>query len=167
MNNYTEAIVLGNKNLVLWGNNATLDADGKGGFFISGAEAATIDGDDDAPAGSLELHDIVMKNGRCGSSSIAARAALVLNGVVAKIINCMFLNNTANVSVPPSSIVANSLLAAAIGEKALPFTPCVFIPRMVVLSGSTTTARQLKYIIARSASTGPVVLEGPAVPEGR
>ena len=57
-------IHFGGKQLVIWGNNATLDAQQKGRFFSS--TAGPNDDDDHAPAGktSLELHDLVLQNGQ-------------------------------------------------------------------------------------------------------
>ena len=56
MGNYTEAIDFGGKVLVIWGNNATLDAAGKGRFFT------TSDGGNGIKT-SLELHGLVMQSG--------------------------------------------------------------------------------------------------------
>ena len=59
MGDYTQEIHFGGKRLVIWGNNATLDAQKKGRFFSSKA------GDDDEHGKtSLELHDLVMQNGK-------------------------------------------------------------------------------------------------------
>ena len=55
MGDYTKAIDFSGKVLVIWGNNATLDAGGKGQFF-------TIDGSKGIKT-SLELHGLVMQNG--------------------------------------------------------------------------------------------------------
>ena len=49
--------------LVIWGNNATLDAQEKGRFFSS--TVGPNDDDDHGPGTtSLELHDLVMQNGK-------------------------------------------------------------------------------------------------------
>ena len=63
MGDFAKEIHFGGKQLVIWGNNATLDAQQKGRFFSS--TAGPNDDDDNAPAGktSLELHDLVMLNG--------------------------------------------------------------------------------------------------------
>ena len=63
MGDYTKAIDFSGKVLVIWGNNATLDAQQKGRFFS--LSAGSNDDDDHRPAGktSLELHDLVMQNG--------------------------------------------------------------------------------------------------------
>ena len=62
MGEYTKEIHFGGKQLVIWGNNATLDAQQKGRFFSSTAGPGD---DDDHEQGktSLELHDLVMQNG--------------------------------------------------------------------------------------------------------
>ena len=62
MGKYKKEIHFGGKQLVIWGNNATLDAKGKGRFFSS---TAGPNDDDDHERGktSLELHDLVMQNG--------------------------------------------------------------------------------------------------------
>ena len=64
MGNFTKEIHFGGKQLVIWGNNATLDAQQKGRFFSS--TAGPNDDDDHGSAGktSLELHDLVMQNGK-------------------------------------------------------------------------------------------------------
>ena len=63
MGDFTKEIHFGGKQLVIWGNNATLDAQQKGRFFSS--YVGPNDDDDHEPAGktSLELHDLVMQNG--------------------------------------------------------------------------------------------------------
>ena len=63
MGDFAKEIHFGGKQLVIWGNNATLDAQQKGRFFSS--TAGPGDDDDHEPAGktSLELHDLVMQNG--------------------------------------------------------------------------------------------------------
>ena len=63
MGDFAKEIHFGGKQLVIWGNNATLDARQKGRFFSS--TAGPGDDDDHEPAGktSLELHDLVMQNG--------------------------------------------------------------------------------------------------------
>ena len=67
MGNYTKEIHIGGKQLVIWGNNATLDAKGHGRFFSSDRD----DDEDDGEHGktSLELHDLVMQNGKAGGVS--------------------------------------------------------------------------------------------------
>ena len=62
MGDYKKEIHFGGKQLVIWGNNATLDAQKKGRFFSS---TAGPNDDDDHEQGktSLELHDLVMQNG--------------------------------------------------------------------------------------------------------
>ena len=66
MGNYTREIHFGGKRLVIWGNNATLDAQKKGRFFSSKAGPGDDDDGDDDEHGktSLELHDLVMQNGK-------------------------------------------------------------------------------------------------------
>ena len=66
MGDYTREIHFGGKRLVIWGNNATLDAQKKGRFFSSSAGPGDDgDGDDDEHGKtSLELHDLVMQNGK-------------------------------------------------------------------------------------------------------
>ena len=59
MGNYSKEIHFGGKVLVIWGNNATLDAAGKGRFFATG------DGGNGIKT-SLELHGLVMQNGKAG-----------------------------------------------------------------------------------------------------
>ena len=68
MGDFTKEIHFGGKQLVIWGNNATLDAQQKGRFFSS--HVGPNDDDDHGPAGktSLELHDLVMQNGRVDGS---------------------------------------------------------------------------------------------------
>ncbi len=62
MGDYTKEIHFGGKVLVIWGNNATLDAQQKGQFFSS--TVGTNDDDDHEPGKtSLELHDLVLQNG--------------------------------------------------------------------------------------------------------
>ena len=63
MGDYRQEIHFGGKRLVIWGNNATLDAQKKGRFFSS---SVGPNNDDHEPAGktSLELHDLVLQNGR-------------------------------------------------------------------------------------------------------
>ena len=60
MGDYTKEIHFGGKVLVIWGNNATLDAGGKGQFF-------TGDGSKGLKT-SLELHGLVMQNGYSDSA---------------------------------------------------------------------------------------------------
>ena len=62
MGDFTKEIHFGGKQLVIWGNNATLDAQEKGRFFSS---TVGPNDDDHGHAGktSLELHDLVMQNG--------------------------------------------------------------------------------------------------------
>ena len=58
MGNYTEAIDFSGKVLVIWGSNAALDAAGKGQFFTgNGGEGINT---------SLELHGLVIQNGKAG-----------------------------------------------------------------------------------------------------
>ena len=66
MGDFAKEIHFGGKQLVIWGNNATLDARQKDRFFSS--TAGPGDDDDHEPAGktSLELHDLVMQNGNAG-----------------------------------------------------------------------------------------------------
>ena len=66
MGDYTQEIHFGGKRLVIWGNNATLDAQKKGRFFSSSAGPGDDDDGDDDEHGktSLELHDLVMQNGK-------------------------------------------------------------------------------------------------------
>ena len=66
MGDYTREIHFGGKRLVIWGNNATLDAQKKGRFFSSTAGPGDDDDGDDDEHGktSLELHDLVMQNGK-------------------------------------------------------------------------------------------------------
>ena len=71
MGSYTNEINFGGKQLVIWGNNATLDAAQKGQFFSS------VSGDDHATTTtitSLELHDLVLQNGHEAYVSLAAFA---------------------------------------------------------------------------------------------
>ena len=65
MGEYTKEIHFGGKQLVIWGNNATLDAQQKGRFFSSTAGPGDDDDDDndEQVKTSLELHDLVMQNG--------------------------------------------------------------------------------------------------------
>ena len=56
MGSYTKAIDFSGKVLVIWGNNATLDAAGKGQFFTGNGGGKGI-------KTSLELHGLVMQNG--------------------------------------------------------------------------------------------------------
>ena len=64
MGDYTREIHFGGKRLVIWGNNATLDAQKKGCFFSSGpGDDDEDDGEQHAGKTSLELHDLVMQNG--------------------------------------------------------------------------------------------------------
>ena len=71
MGNYTQEIHFGGKRLVIWGNNATLDAQKKGRFFSSKAGPGDDDDGDDDEHGktSLELHDLVMQNGHADGVS--------------------------------------------------------------------------------------------------
>ena len=66
MGNYTKAIDFSGKVLVIWGNNATLDAKGKGRFFSSkvGPDGDDDDDDEHGKTSALELHDLVMQNGK-------------------------------------------------------------------------------------------------------
>ena len=67
MGDFAKEIHFGGKQLVIWGNNATLDAQQKGRFFSSDAGP----GDDDyheQGKTSLELHDLVMQNGNVHSA---------------------------------------------------------------------------------------------------
>ena len=66
MRDYTKEINFGGKRLVIWGNNATLDAQKKGRFFSSSAGPGDDDDNDEHAGGetSLELHDLVMQNGK-------------------------------------------------------------------------------------------------------
>ena len=68
MGDFTKEIHFGGKQLVIWGNNATLDAQKKGRFFSSSAGPGDDDNGDDDEHGktSLELHDLVMQNGKAG-----------------------------------------------------------------------------------------------------
>ena len=69
MGSYTNEINFGGKQLVIWGNNATLDAAQKGRIFSSDS------GDDHATTTtitSLELHDLVLQNGNAAFVSLAA-----------------------------------------------------------------------------------------------
>ena len=79
MGNYTGEIHFGGKQLVIWGNNATLDAQQKGRFFSS--YVGPNDDDDHAPAGktSLELHDLVMQNGQAPADVSFCFTAATLN----------------------------------------------------------------------------------------
>ena len=63
MGNYTGEIHFGGKQLVIWGNNATLDAHKNGRFFSSTAGPNDDDNDHEPGKTSLELHDLVMQNG--------------------------------------------------------------------------------------------------------
>ena len=67
MGDFTKEIHFGGKQLVIWGKNATLDAQKKGRFFSS--HVGPNDDDAHEPAGktSLELHDLVMQNGQANS----------------------------------------------------------------------------------------------------
>ena len=71
MGNYTQEIHFGGKRLVIWGNNATLDAQKKGRFFSSkvGPDGDEEEDDDDHGKTSLELHDLVMQNGKADGVS--------------------------------------------------------------------------------------------------
>ena len=71
MGDYTKEIHFGGKRLVIWGNNATLDAQKKGRFFSSKAGPGDDDDGDDDEHGktSLELHDLVMQNGHADAVS--------------------------------------------------------------------------------------------------
>ena len=66
MGDFAKEIHFGGKQLVIWGNNATLDAQQKGRFFSSNVGPSD---DDDHEQGktSLELHDLVMQNGNARS----------------------------------------------------------------------------------------------------
>ena len=66
MGDYRQEIHFGGKRLVIWGNSATLDAKGKGRFFSSkvGPDGDDDDNDDEHGKTSLELHDLVMQNGK-------------------------------------------------------------------------------------------------------
>ena len=68
MGEYKKEIHFGGKQLVIWGNNATLDAQKNGRFFSSTA----------GPQGktSLELHDLVMQNGFASYVSFASHRVL-------------------------------------------------------------------------------------------
>eukprot|EP00935_MAST-01C_sp_MAST-1C-sp1_P000011 g11.t1 len=87
MGDYTKAIDFSNKVLVIRGNNATLDAGGKGQFFS---------GDGSKGHTSLELHDVVMQNGYANNEG---GAILVMNSghkpVSLILDNINFNNNTA------------------------------------------------------------------------
>ena len=63
MGDYTGEIHFGGKRLVIWGNNATLDAQKKGRFFSSDGDDDEDDGDGEHGKTSLELHNLVMQNG--------------------------------------------------------------------------------------------------------
>ena len=66
MGSYTNEINFGGKQLVIWGNNATLDAAQKGQFFSSDS------GDDHATTiTSLELHDLVLQNGNANFGALS------------------------------------------------------------------------------------------------
>eukprot|EP00935_MAST-01C_sp_MAST-1C-sp1_P002176 g2176.t1 len=96
MGNYTGEIHFSGKQLVIWGNNATLDSQWKGRFFSS--SAGPNDDGDHGPAGetSLELHDLVMQNGR---SDEYGGAVFVQGSVTLVIQNSKFegeYGNTAN-----------------------------------------------------------------------
>ena len=67
MGHYTKEINFGGKQLVIWGNNATLDAQKKGRFFSNEGDE---DEDDEHTSRktSLELHDLVMQNGEGGGA---------------------------------------------------------------------------------------------------
>ena len=64
MGDYTKAIDFSGKVLVIWGSNATLDAAGKGQFFTTGNGGNGI-------KTSLELHGLVMQNGKAGDVSFS------------------------------------------------------------------------------------------------
>ena len=69
MGNYTGEIHFGGKQLVIWGNNATLDAQQKGRFFSS--TVGPNDDDDHEPRKtSLELLDLVLQNGHADEVSV-------------------------------------------------------------------------------------------------
>jgi predicted outer membrane repeat protein len=55
MGEYTTEIDFSGKEVIIFGNNATLDAGGKGRFFV---------GDGSRRATSLELHDMTLQNGK-------------------------------------------------------------------------------------------------------
>eukprot|EP00935_MAST-01C_sp_MAST-1C-sp1_P002392 g2392.t1 len=116
MGDYTKEIHFGGKRLVIWGNNATLDARKKGRFFSS-----DNDEDDGGHAGGktslLELHDLVMQNGEADSgwtyvthllvdssaliqnnAGTADGGALALRNVNATASGCNISNNSAAAS---------------------------------------------------------------------
>ena len=69
MGTYTEAISFINKSLVIWGNNATLDAKQGGAFFDGGSHPLYPSPPADTVV-ALELHDLVMQNGRVGDTKM-------------------------------------------------------------------------------------------------
>ena len=73
MGDYTGAIDFSGKVLVIWGSNATLDAQQKGRFFSSTTGPNDDDDHHHAPAGktSLELHGLVMQNGTADEVSFS------------------------------------------------------------------------------------------------
>ena len=72
MGDYTKEIHFGGKVLVIWGNNATLDAAGKGRFFTTG------DGGNGIKT-SLELHGLVMQNGKAADDEVSFLPQLFQN----------------------------------------------------------------------------------------
>jgi predicted outer membrane repeat protein len=90
MDEYTKEIHFGGKQLVIWGNNATLDAKQKGRFFSS-AVGPNDDDDDEHENTSLEMHDLVMQNGK----ALQGGAIYALSGVELKIFTSTFTSNSA------------------------------------------------------------------------
>ena len=70
MGDYTKAIDFSGKVLVIWGNNATLDAAKKGRFFSS-TFGPNDDDDHATPDTSLELHDLVLQNGQSKGTGLS------------------------------------------------------------------------------------------------
>ena len=69
MGAYSKEIHFGGKQLVIWGNNATLDAAQKGRFFSS-TPGPNDDDVNEHGTTSLELHDLVMQNGQADYVSL-------------------------------------------------------------------------------------------------
>jgi predicted outer membrane repeat protein len=82
MGAYTDQIDFSGKVIIIFGSNATLDAGQKGRFFY---------GDASKDKSSLELHDIILKN---GNANDLGGAILISNGAL-KIYDSTFESNTA------------------------------------------------------------------------
>ena len=82
MGDYTQAIDFSGKVLVIWGNNATLDAAGKGQFFTASDGSKGI-------KTSLELHGLVMQNGKADDGAVSFSFFFFLHCVAARGNGCM------------------------------------------------------------------------------